>query len=170
MREIESNDMFDSPEFRLGRIGGSLVGLFESAFLIVKGAGTIGIGSAACGTGVLCWAGAGAIGLGSAEVAAGGSVAVVSLRDLIGQVAAISSGRGSGWISSPNQMNHEIRTGNAPDGVIRVDQGRPELHEQPHVHFENGAALNRDGSWKHGFTELTRKQIEWLRRHGWTIP
>jgi hypothetical protein len=42
-------------------------------------------------------------------------------------------------------MNQEIQTGKAPPGIVRVDVPRYP-YEQIHVHFDNGAALNRSGS------------------------
>jgi RHS repeat-associated protein len=68
-----------------------------------------------------------------------------------------------------NQANREIARGQAPRGVTRVDT--PEIpHEKLHVHFSNGAVLNDDGTWKHGMTAFTRKQKEWLKRHGFALP
>ena len=68
-----------------------------------------------------------------------------------------------------NQMNHAIHTGKAPKGVARVDRPK-NLFEKIHVHFKNGAALNVDGTWKHGWIRLTNEQIKWLQSKGWTIP
>lgn len=66
-------------------------------------------------------------------------------------------------------MNEIIQKGKAPRGIIRVDKGQI-VGEQAHVHFENGAALNIDGTWTHGFAELTNSQKEWLNDYGWTLP
>jgi hypothetical protein len=66
-------------------------------------------------------------------------------------------------------MNKEIQTGKAPEGITRVDNPKVQ-GEQRHVHFGNKAALNENGSWKHGQTQLTNKQIEWLIKHGWRVP
>ena len=41
--------------------------------------------------------------------------------------------------------------------------------EQDHVHFDDGAALNKDGSWKHGQRELTQEERNYLQENGWTI-
>ena len=70
---------------------------------------------------------------------------------------------------SPNQMNKAILTGKAPRGIKRVDTGKIP-GEQTHVHFEDGSALNIDGTWKHGGTAITNKQSAWLRKNGWTVP
>ena len=37
---------------------------------------------------------------------------------------------------------------------------------QPHVHFDNNAALNKDGTWKEGYYELNNSQIDYLRQNG----
>lgn len=78
---------------------------------------------------------------------------------------------GGGNRPSVNQMNREIHQGRAPRGIVRVDRGNPDIYELDHVHFDNGSALNIDGTWKHGpeFT-LTRAQERWLESWGWTIP
>lgn len=82
-----------------------------------------------------------------------------------------SQQRGKG--KSPNQLNKEIETGKAPRGVERVDKGLVK-GEQTHAHLTGrdgkNAALNIDGSWKHGSTELTKAQSEWLSTNGWTLP
>jgi hypothetical protein len=71
--------------------------------------------------------------------------------------------------TSINQLNRLVRTGRAPAGITRFDRGRV-FGEVSHVHFSNGAALNINGTWKHGSTVLTNQQIKFLTRHGWTIP
>lgn len=84
--------------------------------------------------------------------------------------AAKKGGKAAGQrkMMSPNQINKAIKRGQAPQGVKRVDTGKVK-GEQTHVHFDNGAALNIDGSWKHGSAELTSKQREWLMNNGWTL-
>ena len=36
-------------------------------------------------------------------------------------------------------------------------------------HFNDGAALNKDGSWKHGYRKLTNAEKEYLTNEGWNI-
>lgn len=49
---------------------------------------------------------------------------------------------------SINQLNDIIKRGKAPKNIIRFDN--PKIHsEKPHVHFSDGTALNKDGTWKH---------------------
>jgi RHS repeat-associated protein len=72
---------------------------------------------------------------------------------------------------SPNQMNQLIRKGSAPDGIVRVDIGKV-TGEQTHAVFGRGAgapSLNIDGTWKHGFVDLTRAQRDWLIANGWNL-
>ena len=72
-------------------------------------------------------------------------------------------------------MNAEIKRGQAPKTVERVDTGKI-LGEQTHVHFDDGSALNLDGTWKHGPENggthtITNAEREWLLEHGWqNIP
>ena len=72
---------------------------------------------------------------------------------------------------SPNQMTQMIKKGNAPNGFTRVDVGKVK-GEQTHIHFDNGSALNKDGTWKHtdGGTGITNKQRKWLEENDWTVP
>jgi hypothetical protein len=56
---------------------------------------------------------------------------------------------------SPNQLNNEIKQGKAPKDVERVDVGKVK-GEQTHAHFKDGSALNKDGTWKHGESTLSR--------------
>ena len=73
---------------------------------------------------------------------------------------------------SVNQANQDIRKGNAPDGLTRVDKGKVK-GEQDHAHLnvdgKNGA-LNKDGTWKHGLTKVTNQIRQYLEEMGWTIP
>lgn len=70
---------------------------------------------------------------------------------------------------SLNQMDREVQRGHAPRDVTRIDRGHPSHGEQPHVHFKNGHALNRDGTWKHGGRALSSRETQWLRRWGWNV-
>jgi len=72
---------------------------------------------------------------------------------------------------SPNQMNQVIRKGNAPRGIVRVDIGKVK-GEQTHAVFGRGSgapSFNIDGTWKHGFVDLTRDQRNWLIENGWSL-
>lgn len=70
---------------------------------------------------------------------------------------------------SMNQLQQDVSRGKAPDGIIRFDKGSPKHKEQPHVHFKDGSALNKDGTWKHGQGNLTNDQKQYLKQNGWNI-
>jgi hypothetical protein len=48
--------------------------------------------------------------------------------------------------------------------------GKAGAGAKDHVHFKDGAALNRDGTWQHGYTKLTAAVKEWLTSNGWELP
>ncbi|NYG58766.1 RHS repeat-associated protein [Nocardioides daedukensis] len=78
----------------------------------------------------------------------------------------------AGPCMSFNQMNSAIRRGQAPKGIERIDRGKVPGAEQPHAVFGRGQgapSLNIDGTWKHGFVELTNKQRDWLIANGWNL-
>jgi len=118
---------------------------------------------------------AGALVLGGQAVVSG-SIAVVGgvqilamLRGRNGSGGGGGDGGSSGRVPSVNQMNQEIKRGSAPKGINRVD--KPLIpFEKYHVHFDDGSALNIDGTWKHGQSALSSAQVEWLLKYGWTIP
>ncbi|WP_146171865.1 hypothetical protein [Pseudoduganella armeniaca] len=70
---------------------------------------------------------------------------------------------------SPNQLNKEIKQGKAPKDVERVDVGKVK-GEQTHAHFKDGSTLNKDGTWKHGDSNLSRATQKWLENNGWKLP
>ncbi len=72
---------------------------------------------------------------------------------------------------SVNQINNDVKRDRAPDGIKRADTGKV-TGEQDHVHFDNGNALNRDGTWKHvnSTDGLTRSQSRYLIDSGWKLP
>ena len=74
-----------------------------------------------------------------------------------------------GEFKSLNQLNKLIKTGKLPKAILRFDKAKI-FGELDHVHFNNGSALNIDGTWKHGFKILTNDEIKILIENGWTIP
>lgn len=64
---------------------------------------------------------------------------------------------------------HTLKQGKAPKDVERVDVGKVK-GEQTHAHFKDGSALNKDGTWKHGESTLSRATQKWLENNGWTLP
>ncbi len=67
---------------------------------------------------------------------------------------------------TPGNLQKQIEQGKAPKSADRADKGRGP-YEKDHLHFKDGAALNSDGTWKHGERELTKQEIEWLQKNGW---
>lgn len=70
---------------------------------------------------------------------------------------------------SVNQMNKQIRKGQAPKGVKRID--KPLVKgEQIHAHLDKGSAINIDGTLKHGNgKEMTSAIKNWLKGNGWDL-
>lgn len=107
---------------------------------------------------------------------ASGSVAVsgfvVAAKAGSGRLSTVLKSGERGAIGrglSPNQMNRAINRGQGPSGITRIDT--PKIpHEKLHATFEDGSALNVDGTWKHGGLDLTRDQSSWLVENGWTLP
>lgn len=72
-----------------------------------------------------------------------------------------------------------VRAGRTVRGIKRIDiprldpNGMPLHGQKIHVHFDNGSALNMDGTWKHlpkdEAKTLTNEIIEWLQEYGWKI-
>ena len=69
-------------------------------------------------------------------------------------------------------MQQQVKRGQAPKGVERVDSGNGLA--QPHIHFgENYAALNQDGTWHDAGKALpviTKNIADWLLKNGWSLP
>ena len=111
---------------------------------------------------------------GAASVAAGGALVLegagMSVRGAIGLGSdLVLLAKKAGMGKSPNQLNEDIKKGNAPEGIDRVDT--PKIpNEQLHVHLDDGSALNVDGSWKHGESKLTSAIKKWLTKNGWILP
>ncbi|MGH7427166.1 MAG: RHS repeat domain-containing protein, partial [Candidatus Methylomirabilaceae bacterium] len=76
---------------------------------------------------------------------------------------------GRSAVKSVNQMNKQVLRGQAPKSISRVERGR-RPYEQDHVHFHEGHALNRNGTWKHGGRPLTDVEKQWLTSNGWRLP
>lgn len=73
--------------------------------------------------------------------------------------------------SSVNRMQQEVRKGQAPKTVDRVDQASLNIGDNhAHVHFTDGHALKDNGTWKHNGRPLSREEKKWFEKHGWTLP
>ncbi|MBU4510157.1 hypothetical protein KJ830_03810, partial [bacterium] len=132
-----------------------IIGLMGDAGAIGIEVGTIGIGSAI-----------------AIPVAAGSSALIIDGLVKVGTGIALFRNTNdipSGDNISINQMNQQIKKGQSPKSVERVDAGKGAF-EKNHIHFDDGSALNCDGTWKHGEKKLTKLEIEWLINNGWIIP
>ena len=117
---------------------------------------------------------------GAAIMSGGGLIVVGSEAIAMGGIALMANAtinkslgysRGASSKSSPksiNQLQQDVKTGNAPKGIERFDKGKF-FKEQDHVHFDDGSALNKDGTWKHGKKSLTNDQKQYLKENGWNI-
>jgi RHS repeat-associated protein len=70
---------------------------------------------------------------------------------------------------NPGNLQKQVEQKKAPKSVDRVDRGRGDF-EKDHIHFDNGSALNYDGTWKHGEKLLTNEEIQWILKNGWSVP
>ncbi|MEW6609763.1 MAG: hypothetical protein AB1414_20340, partial [bacterium] len=110
--------------------------------------------------------------IGAGRIVVGGiKTVLVGGGKLIGKGIGKVGARGVGKeiTGKVNQMNKEIITRKAPKNIKRVDKGKIK-GEQDHVHFKDGSALNKNGTWKHGYRYLTNQEKEWLKHHGWKLP
>jgi len=125
---------------------------------------------------------------GGSSVVAGGAVAVsgvvvaghgiamgaVATSNIIDNISrrshdSVHDGGGGGG-KTINQLNTDVKRGVAPRTLKRFDKGLFK-GEQDHVHFTDGKALNKDGSWKHGpARKLSNAESKYLGENGWTLP
>jgi hypothetical protein len=134
---------------------------------------TVGTSAAIGGTGEAATTSPAAVtGVGAVVPAAGVGVAVAGVAvDVHGAVTGIRAAKNIVAMatkkpSSAGRMQKEVERGRAPKSVDRVDKGRGP-NEQDHVHFADRSARNQDGSWKHGFSDLSKQVTDWLAKHGW---
>ena len=76
---------------------------------------------------------------------------------------------GAGKHLSINQADRLIQKGKVPKSVTRADKGKV-FGEQDNIHFSDGTAINRDGTFKHGGRNLSRDEQEFLRQAGFNTP
>jgi len=83
----------------------------------------------------------------------------------------LSGNKNSGF-KSPNQIAEDIKRGRAPKSIVRFDKADLKMCTKDHVHFDNGNALNWDGTWHHleYLRQLTNREIEYLKSIGFKIP
>jgi hypothetical protein len=82
---------------------------------------------------------------------------------------AISRAQGGGGYPSMNQIQKQIERGQAPKTIKRAESDRRDYNTD-HIHFTDGSALYKNGTWKHGGKQLTNKEKEWLESVGWELP
>lgn len=182
----------DATAYSLGRGAGHLLSLLQTASEFIGGATLIvsggssflaGVATTPEGFGVIL------IPVGIEAIAAGATIATHGVA--LGSATIMNMTKGDGVGNSTkvksnsvgnksykiNQMNEEIKRNRAPKTIKRVDKGKGAngegLGEQDQVHFDDGAALNSDGTWKHGegIHRITNQEREWLTNHGWpSIP
>lgn len=153
-------------DFRVGQFVGDLISIPAGIAQTVAGGG-LSLGGLAAEGPTLGTSTVAVVG-GAAAVAQGGTAAIAGAAGAGTFLAKAVSDQGGGG-KSVNQMNQDVKRGQAPDGVTRVDKGKVK-GEQDNVHFSDGSSLNRDGTWKHGGTQLTRDQERWLLQNGWALP
>ena len=129
----------------------------------------VAVTAGSAGTGVVVGApvaagGATIAGIGTVEIGAG-----TLLMSNAGTNKSAGYDRGKKETTkSLNQLNKDIDKGKAPKNIDRFDKPHNQ-HGQEHVHFKDGSALNKDGTWKEGSYDMTKKQIEYLIENGWNI-
>ena len=73
-----------------------------------------------------------------------------------------------------NQMNTQIKKGQAPKSIERVDKAQYSVkNSKNHVHFKDGTSLNVDGTIHDanaGIPKVDRQARKWLEKYGWQIP
>ena len=83
--------------------------------------------------------------------------------------AAAAAGTVRGSPSSAGNMQRQVERGQAPREIDRVDQGRGP-YEKDHIELDDGRALNKDGTWKHGSGTVNNRVRRWLQKNGWKPP
>ena len=74
---------------------------------------------------------------------------------------------------SVNQMNRQIKNGQAPKEIKRIDPPKTSVpNSKIHAHFKDGTSLNIDGTIhdaSHGIPKLTKQASDWLIKNGWKL-
>jgi len=149
------------------------------AALMASGATDIVGGTAFAEAGLaVATTGVGAPGGAGVAIVGGTLVGTGLLKGVIGSSLMANSGnnKGKGYSrgnsgakeKSINQLQQDVSRGKAPKGITDFHKGKVK-GEQPHVHFKDGSALNKDGTWKHGKGNLTNEQKQYLKQNGWNI-
>ena len=179
-RESGLSNASDANDYQTGLIAGDTFSLALGAAEIGTGGGMIAGGEATAVVAVAAAPGTGGVSLvstapgistasvGAAMVGHGTMMMAKATENLGGSKDAAK--KSSSSPKSLNQLKQDVYKGKAPKGIDRFDQDHSiDGSGQDHVHFENGSALNKNGTWKEGEYELTRKQKKYLRDNGWNI-
>lgn len=108
---------------------------------------------------------------GSEALVAGGTLLMTNAASNKAQGYNRGGSSKSTYSSTPktiNQLQQDVKKGKAPKGITDFHTGKIP-GEQDHVHFKDGSALNKDGTWKHGKGNLTNDQKQYLEQNGWNI-
>ena len=154
--------------------------------MMKAGTGAMAAGGALATAGVevtASTAGAGVV-VGGPAVAAGAEIAAVGAATAAtGGVLVMNSSKNksdgyergentstdnSSKKKSGSQLQRDISKGRAPKSFKGIHKGKFK-GEQTHVHFDDGSALNYDGTWKHGGRKLTKAEQEFLNNYDWNL-
>lgn len=149
---------------------------------VAAGATIIGSGGAVAATGVGIPEGAAVAATGVVVEAASVASGLIGSAVTMQATSNASQGYNRGGVSKQEikpgsktksiaQLQNDVKSGRAPKSMIRFDKGKIK-GEQDHVHFKDGSALNKDGSWKHPGAngsqhKLTNQEKKYLRTNGW---
>ena len=137
---------------------------------VVGGATLAETGLAVAATGVGTPEGIGVVAAGSALTGTGilkGAIGSILMANSTNN-AANGYNKSEAKAKSINQLQQDVKKGKAPKGITDFHTGKIP-GEQDHVHFKDGSALNKDGTWKHGKGNLTNDQKQYLEQNGWNI-
>ena len=181
----------DAPDYNNALRSTDAAAVIVGEAMVAGGGGAAATGGAvALAGGAVSLSGVGAV-VGAPTAALGGSVAAAGVATAAGGVVLMANGTANAAAGykygeensskstaskseqgkSMNQLQKDLDTGKAPEGLKRFDKGKVK-GEMDHVHLtdKNNSALNHDGSWKHGGTDLTNKQSKYLDSNGFIIP
>ena len=171
-RESGLSNASDANDCQTGLIAGDAFSLALGAVEIGTGGGMITGGEATAVVAVAAAPGTGGVSLvaiapglatasvGAAMVGHGTMMMAKAAENLGGNKDAAK--KSSSSPKSLNQLKQDVYKGKAPKGIKKFDRDHSiDGSGQNHVHFENESALNKNGTWKEGEYELTRKDNGW---------
>jgi hypothetical protein len=69
---------------------------------------------------------------------------------------------------SASQAQQLVKKGQCPNTIKRIDKGGTPESPHDHAHFKDGSALYRNGTWRHGFRQLTGAEKAFLSKIGFS--